>query len=164
MARTLLIALVLAGVAAATAAAAGLDDPAKKEVAMQLVSSAENSSLDWRAQFSYIEDIGDGRGYTAGIIGFCSGTGDMLGLVEAYTARGPAQRPGGYLPACAASTAPPRTTASARLPRRLAARPPTRRSGGRRTPSATASTSTRPCAAKADGLRRSASSPTTTPS
>ncbi|MYS55627.1 chitosanase, partial [Streptomyces sp. SID6013] len=67
--------------AAASARATGLDDPAKKEIAMQLVSSAENSSLDWKAQYRYIEDIGDGRGYTAGIIGFCSGTGDMLDLV-----------------------------------------------------------------------------------
>lgn len=56
---------------------------------MELVSSAENSSLDWRAQFGYIEDIGDGRGYTAGIIGFCSGTGDMLELVNAYTQNHP---------------------------------------------------------------------------
>ncbi|WP_373304510.1 chitosanase [Streptomyces anandii] len=62
-----------------------LDDPAKKEIAMELVSSAENSSLDWKAQYTYIEDIGDGRGYTAGIVGFCSGTGDMLDLVEHYT-------------------------------------------------------------------------------
>ena len=76
-----------------------LDDPAKKDVAMQLVSAAENSSLDWRAQFSYIEDIGDGRGYTAGIIGFCSGTGDMLELVEAYTAAKPGNVLARYLPA-----------------------------------------------------------------
>jgi chitosanase len=34
---------------------------------MELVSSAENSSLDWKAQYKYIEDIDDGRGYTAGI-------------------------------------------------------------------------------------------------
>jgi chitosanase len=67
------------------AAASGLDDPEKKEIAMKLVSSAENSSLDWKAQYGYIEDIGDGRGYTAGIVGFCSGTGDMLELVERYT-------------------------------------------------------------------------------
>ncbi len=44
---------------------------------MRLVSSAENATLDWKAQYKYIEDIDDGRGYTAGIIGFCSGTGDM---------------------------------------------------------------------------------------
>jgi chitosanase len=54
-------------------------------MAMELVSSAENSSLDWRAQYRYIEDIHDGRGYTAGIIGFCSGTGDMLEVVRGYT-------------------------------------------------------------------------------
>ncbi|MCZ4515829.1 chitosanase [Streptomyces sp. ActVer] len=83
----------------ASAAPAGLDDPAKKEIAMQLVSSAENSSLDWKAQYRYIEDIGDGRGYTAGIIGFCSGTGDMLDLVELYAQRRPGNVLAGYLPA-----------------------------------------------------------------
>ncbi|MCX4820250.1 chitosanase [Streptomyces sp. NBC_01142] len=92
-----------AGTSAATApaapAAVGLDDPAKKDIAMQLVSSAENSSLDWKAQYKYIEDIGDGRGYTAGIIGFCSGTGDMLDLVELYTARRPGNVLATYLPA-----------------------------------------------------------------
>ena len=76
-----------------------LTDPRKKDIAMQLVSSAENSSLDWRAQYSYIEDIDDGRGYTAGIIGFCSGTGDMLDLVELYTSRVPNNVLAKYLPA-----------------------------------------------------------------
>ena len=66
-----------------------LFDARKKEIAMELVSSAENSSLDWKAQYTYIEDIGDGRGYTGGIIGFCSGTGDMLGVVEDYASREP---------------------------------------------------------------------------
>ncbi|AKZ59911.1 Chitosanase [Streptomyces ambofaciens ATCC 23877] len=85
--------------AATPARAAGLDDPAKKEIAMRLVSSAENSSLDWKAQYGYIEDIRDGRGYTAGIIGFCSGTGDMLDLVELYTARSPGNVLARHLPA-----------------------------------------------------------------
>ncbi|MFD5402986.1 chitosanase [Streptomyces griseorubiginosus] len=84
---------------AAPAAAPGLDDPAKKEIAMKLVSSAENSSLDWKAQYKYIEDIRDGRGYTAGIIGFCSGTGDMLDLVQLYTDRKPGNVLAKYLPA-----------------------------------------------------------------
>ncbi|MFB8348180.1 chitosanase [Streptomyces niveus] len=87
------------GATAAVVAAPGLDDPAKKEIAMQLVSSAENSSLDWKGQYGYIEDIGDGRGYTAGIIGFCSGTGDMLDLVELYTEREPDNPLASYLPA-----------------------------------------------------------------
>lgn len=79
--------------------AVGLDDPHKKDIAMQLVSSAENSSLDWKSQYKYIEDIKDGRGYTAGIIGFCSGTGDMLDLVEHYADLKPGNILAKYLPA-----------------------------------------------------------------
>jgi chitosanase len=85
--------------AAAAVRAPGLTDPAKKEIAMRLVSSAENSSLDWKAQYGYIEDIGDGRGYTAGIIGFCSGTGDMLDLVRLHTERDPGNVLARHLPA-----------------------------------------------------------------
>ena len=81
------------------ATALDLDAPAMKEIAMELVSSAENSSLDWKAQYAYIEDIQDGRGYTAGIIGFCSGTGDMLELVQAYTETEPDNPLAPYLPA-----------------------------------------------------------------
>ncbi|GAA3146722.1 chitosanase [Kribbella aluminosa] len=111
---TLLLGLSLAAVPAAGLAASryaspadaavqvkatGLDDPAKKEIAMEIVCSAENSSLDWKAQYKYIEDIADGRGYTAGIIGFCSGTGDMLDLVELYSSRKPGNVLEKYLPA-----------------------------------------------------------------
>ncbi|BBN08307.1 chitosanase [Marchantia polymorpha subsp. ruderalis] len=80
-----------------------LSTPAKKDIAMQLVSSAENSSLDWRAQYSYIEDIGDGRGYTGGLVGFTSGTGDMLELVELYENREPGNVLAKYLPALRAA-------------------------------------------------------------
>ena len=67
---------------------------------MQLVSSAENSSLDWRAQYTYLEDIGDGRGYTGGIIGFCSGTGDLLEVVrELHEAAAATTRCAGSCPA-----------------------------------------------------------------
>jgi chitosanase len=76
-----------------------LTDAHLKDIAMQLVSSAENSSLDWRAQYKYIEDIGDGRGYTAGIVGFCSGTGDMLEVVQRYTTLSPSNGLAKYLPA-----------------------------------------------------------------
>ncbi|CDG81764.1 chitosanase [Janthinobacterium agaricidamnosum NBRC 102515 = DSM 9628] len=81
------------------AAADGLSAVDKKEIAMQLVASAENSSLDWKAQYAYIEDISDGRGYTGGIIGFTSGTGDMLELVEAYTKTNSGNVLSTYLPA-----------------------------------------------------------------
>lgn len=66
---------------------------------MELVSSAENSSLDWRAQYRYLEDIGDGRGYTGGIIGFCSGTGDMLEVVRQYTRSRPGNPLARFIPA-----------------------------------------------------------------
>lgn len=76
-----------------------LTDKDKKETAMELVSSAENSSLNWKKQYSYIEDIKDGRGYTAGIIGFCSGTGDMLEVVKNYTQEQPDNKLAKFLPA-----------------------------------------------------------------
>jgi len=79
-----------------------LNNPHKKEMAMRIVSSAENSSTDWKAQYTYIEDIGDGRGYTAGIIGFCSGCGDMRELVQRYTDQKPNNVLAKYLPALSA--------------------------------------------------------------
>jgi chitosanase len=90
--------LVVEGVADA-ATHVNLFDPRKKEIAMELVSSAENSSLNWKAQYKYIEDIHDGRGYTAGIIGFCTGTHDLLELVQLYTKRKPGNVLAKYLPA-----------------------------------------------------------------
>jgi len=80
-------------------AAVDLFDARKKEIALELVATAENSTLDWRAEYGYVEDIGDGRGYTAGIIGFCSGTGDMLEVVRYYTKLAPNNVLTKYLPA-----------------------------------------------------------------
>lgn len=77
----------------------GLDAPAKKELAQQLVASAENSTLEWRSAYAYVEDIGDGQGYTAGLIGFCTGTHDLLTLVERYTRDHPGNGLATYLPA-----------------------------------------------------------------
>ncbi|MGW4235655.1 chitosanase [Streptomyces sp. NPDC004749] len=77
----------------------GLAAPGKKELAAQLVASAENSTLDWRRQYAAIEDLGDGNGYTAGVIGFCSGTNDMLQLVESYTEKHPDNPLAPFLPA-----------------------------------------------------------------
>ncbi|GIE79625.1 hypothetical protein Aph02nite_55750 [Actinoplanes philippinensis] len=88
-----------AATAAVPPVAGGLGTPAKKEIALKLVSSAENSTLDWRSGYGYIEDLRDGRGYTAGIVGFCSGTSDMLAVVTEYTRRKPDNVLAGYLPA-----------------------------------------------------------------
>ncbi|WP_405832151.1 chitosanase [Streptomyces sp. NBC_01176] len=80
-------------------AGAGLAAPDKKELAQEIVASAENSTLDWRSAYGYIEDIGDGQGYTAGLIGFCTGTHDLLVLVERYTKDHPGNGLARYLPA-----------------------------------------------------------------
>jgi chitosanase len=66
-----------------------LDDPVVKEKALQITSTAENSTKDWTTAYPYIEDIKDGRGYTAGIVGWCSGTGDMLELIKRYNTASP---------------------------------------------------------------------------
>lgn len=81
-----------------------LDAPDKKEIAMKLVSSAENSSLDWKAQYGYIEYNVEGnpkenRGYTGGIIGFTSRTHDMLELIQYYVRVAPGNGLAKYLPA-----------------------------------------------------------------
>ncbi|WP_031035961.1 chitosanase [Streptomyces sp. NRRL F-5650] len=77
----------------------GLAAPAKKELAQQLVSSAENSTTRWRTAYGSIQDVGDGDGYTAGIVGFCTGTHDLLTLVERYTEAHPDNGLARYLPA-----------------------------------------------------------------
>ena len=70
----------------------------RKEV-FALVSSAENSTLDYSKQYSYIEDIHDGRGYTAGIIGFTSKNGDLLDVIRYYTRLKPHNPLKKYIPA-----------------------------------------------------------------
>lgn len=94
-----LLALIGGTPAPAPLAPPDLDRADRKEIAMQLVSSAENSSLRWRRQYDYLEDIGDGRGYTGGIIGFTTGTGDLLELVRRYTRAVPDNPLARFLPA-----------------------------------------------------------------
>lgn len=83
---------VVAG--APVSATSGLEDPAKLQITRQLIASAENSTLDWQAQYGYIEyDVegndAENRGYTGGIVGFTSRTHDMLQLVQRYTQQVP---------------------------------------------------------------------------
>ncbi|MER6345595.1 chitosanase [Streptomyces sp. NPDC001595] len=77
----------------------GLAAPDKKELAHRILSTAETSTLDWRSSYGYIEDLDDGQGYTAGIAGFCTGTHDLLALVERYTEEHPGNGLARYLPA-----------------------------------------------------------------
>ncbi|KAJ3042899.1 hypothetical protein HDV00_006461 [Rhizophlyctis rosea] len=48
---------------------------------LSLVAVAENSTTKWHKKYDYCEDIGDGRGLTVSIVGFCSGTSDLLWVV-----------------------------------------------------------------------------------
>lgn len=79
---------------APVSATSGLEDPAKLQITRQLITSAENSTLDWQAQYGYIQynvegNEAENRGYTAGIVGFTSRTHDMLELVQRYTQQVP---------------------------------------------------------------------------
>ena len=58
-------------------------DAERKQRAAQITSTFENSTLE--LQYDYVENIGDGRGLTAGRAGFTSATGDLLLLVRRYT-------------------------------------------------------------------------------
>lgn len=72
--------------------------PVCQEMAWQINSTAENGTLDWTTAYRYIEDIDDDRGYTAGLVGFTSATGDMLLLVQEYTAAKPDNPLASYIP------------------------------------------------------------------
>jgi len=56
--------------------------PAQKRRAEQLTSIFENDTPE--LQYDYVEDIGDGRGYTAGRAGFCTGTADAVQVIRHY--------------------------------------------------------------------------------
>jgi len=70
-----------------------------RKTTFALVSSAENSTTDYQKQYRYMEDIKDGRGYTAGIIGFTTKNGDLRQVVLAYRKLRPNNRLVQYLPA-----------------------------------------------------------------
>ncbi|MEN8907792.1 MAG: chitosanase, partial [Clostridiales bacterium] len=53
-----------------------------KEIIYQLTSIFENSTTE--LQYTYCEDIGDGRGLTFGFPGFCSGTYDGTMFLKEY--------------------------------------------------------------------------------
>lgn len=69
---------------------------AQKARADMLISVFENSALD--LQYGYVEDLRDGRGYTAGRAGFCTGCGDLLDVVLKYSALKPVNPLSRYLP------------------------------------------------------------------
>lgn len=71
----------------AAATTDGWFTPTQKRRAEQLVNLFEYSTID--NQYGAIEDIHDGRGYTAGRIGFTTATGDAYDVVVLYTNKKP---------------------------------------------------------------------------
>ncbi|GJF03041.1 chitosanase [Pseudonocardia sp. D17] len=69
---------------------------AERRTADQIISVFENDVTD--IQYGYIEDLQDGRGYTAGRAGFCSACGDMAEVVRRYTEASPANPLASFLP------------------------------------------------------------------
>ena len=66
---------------------AGPLPPAWKSCAVQMISVFENESTSLK--YDYIENLHDGRGYTAGPYGFSVADGDLLQVVEVYDAMRP---------------------------------------------------------------------------
>jgi len=54
----------------------------ERNIADKLISVFENSTTT--LQYDYAENLGDGRGITLGRAGFCTGTGDVLLVVQKY--------------------------------------------------------------------------------
>ncbi len=54
-----------------------------KRIAQLLTSIFENGTTE--IQYSYVEDLNDGRGITCGRSGFCTGTGDAYEVVKRYS-------------------------------------------------------------------------------
>ncbi|HUS26046.1 MAG TPA: chitosanase [Nevskiaceae bacterium] len=66
---------------------AGLNNPAAKRRAEQVISTFENSTTE--IKYGYAENLNDGRGITAGRAGFTSGTHDLKMVVDKYTEKSP---------------------------------------------------------------------------
>ncbi len=93
-ARYLLPLALSTALAAAVPASARADTPVVPKLDQQTVymmdditAVFENSATT--PQYAYIVNLHDGCGYTAGWIGFCTQTGDMLNLVKQYNAAEP---------------------------------------------------------------------------
>lgn len=76
-------------------ASAGLTADQKRR-AEQITSVFENDTLE--LQYAYIENLGDGRGFTAGRAGFTTATGDLVLVAERYAMDAPTALLAGLLP------------------------------------------------------------------
>lgn len=53
------------------------------DTVLQLICLPENGRKEWWKHYNFIKRLGDGRGYTATIFGACSGTGDLMMILDA---------------------------------------------------------------------------------
>lgn len=72
-----------------------LSDQQKRRI-VQIVSLLENSMTE--IQYAYVENLGDGRGYTAGRAGFTTANGDAYLVVQRYASISPQNVLAKYLP------------------------------------------------------------------
>jgi chitosanase len=70
--------------------------PALKSCIEEMISVFENGSTSFN--YDEIEDLNDGRGYTAGRAGFTTKEGDLLQVVEAYDLARPNNALSGFIP------------------------------------------------------------------
>jgi len=80
----------------------GALSPEQKRRAEQLTSIFENDELEF--QYGYVEALDDGRGITAGRVGFTTGTGDAYEVVKRYAAAVPGNPLARFLPELARLT------------------------------------------------------------
>jgi chitosanase len=73
--------------------------PAQKQISEQLTSLWENDTTT--LAYGYSENIDDGRGFTSGRAGFCTGTGDAIVVLACYQSVKPGNRMQKYLPTLA---------------------------------------------------------------
>ncbi|TPX31141.1 chitosanase [Synchytrium microbalum] len=73
----------LADINKAAVAGSTLTYPCQKSIVQSLTNIFENSDTNFH--FDYCENINDGRGYTAGIVGFTTATHDAFSVVTNYT-------------------------------------------------------------------------------
>ncbi|MCK5831140.1 MAG: chitosanase [Methylococcales bacterium] len=71
-------------------------DQERRTIADQVISVFENDNPV--IQYDFIENLHDGRGYTAGRAGFTSATADMLEVIERYSAVVPKNGLVAYIP------------------------------------------------------------------
>jgi len=66
---------------------------------LSIVAIAENSTTKWWEAYNYAEDIHDRRGLTCSLVGFCSGTSDLLWVVKRLAEIDPKHPLVAFLPA-----------------------------------------------------------------